>query len=74
MTPLPPPPPPPWFDEDCTNMKKEIKALGRERKRLPKCEHIRTKLFESKKRLKRRVKNNKIKYKDSIVKEMDLSS
>ena len=61
-------------DEDCTNLKKEIKALGRERKRLPKCEHILTKLSESKKKLKRRVKNNKIKYKDSIVKEMDLKN
>ena len=28
-------PPPPWFDEDCTNLKKEIKALGRERNQSP---------------------------------------
>jgi hypothetical protein len=62
---------PPWFDEECVKLKNEIKALGKKRKCLPKCETTRIKLNKAKKFLKNVVKRNKIKFKDTLLQEMN---
>ena len=61
----------PWFDAACVRLKNEIRTVGRDRKRMPKCELTRDKLSVLKKDFKKTIKRNKRKYKNDIIEEMN---
>ena len=65
---------PPWFDKNCSNLKKEITALGKKIKRDPNNEEIKIRLSKQKTSLKKTVKKNKLAHKETILQKMKWSN
>ena len=64
---------PPWFDNTCTQIKSEIRLLGKLIKTDPNNQIFKIKLSKLKQELKTRVKDNKMCYKKDILQKMEMS-
>ena len=64
----------PWFDRSCREMKENIKNLGKNLRKRPKDENLRTTLFKKKKEFKNLTKTKKIEYKNDLMEKMKQSS
>ena len=61
---------PPWFDTQCSNMKRNMKSLGKQIRKTPGDQKIRNELSILKKSFKKLVRNKKIAYKDKVMEKM----
>ena len=62
---------PPWFDKTCSEIKNEIKSIGRKLKGDPNNATIRHKLYSTKRRLKTQVRKNKTNFQSSLFQKMN---
>ncbi len=66
---------PPWFDQQCSNLKEEIRGLGKHLKSNPHDTRTREKIYFQKKKLRNIIRKNKFDHRKSIIDNMctDLS-
>ena len=64
---------PPWFDSSCKELKDSIRDLGKMIRKNPRYDNLKKKLSVRKKELKRRVRENKTKYKNDLMSQMQQS-
>ena len=58
---------PSWFDESCEKMKNEINRIGKQIKKEPKEGSHKQNLSKMKKDLKKTIKKNKVRYKNTLM-------
>ena len=60
----------PWFDEECKNMKLEIIECGKTLRTAPHATAVREKIYVLKKKLRNKLKKNKLEFQTSVINDM----
>ena len=60
----------PWFDNECENVKREVRNIGNQLKLNPCDQNVRTKLYKQKRSFKNLIKSKKRQFKHNVLKQM----